>query len=135
VDLNALWKAIQAGLQARNLCRFDAIPDQEAVFAPERMTWEAFVDLAAELGVGLIYTATPTFALELDMLGDDGLDDDSRAELRTLRRDAKRYAGQIGEIELCFAHQGMLHLWSIQQPWLQPLMERVADLRGRPGSG
>jgi hypothetical protein len=98
-----------------------------------------FCALASAADAKLLYLRAESFDAEneqeLDIEENDRTEpgEKARAQLADLRRDAERFNGRIGQLEVAFAIGGVLHYWAAAAEWYDNLMDRVAELF--PGEG
>jgi len=102
MDLEMRWEAFQEAARRRGLRIYPGLPPNElrasAFWEGEPDGGEAFLDLARDLGVGLIYISARPFDPEAwaEDLGDpEDLPPDLRAEAERLLREADRWRGRL----------------------------------------
>ncbi|MCL9762970.1 hypothetical protein [Frankia sp. AiPa1] len=101
----------------------------------DEMPLADFVRVAHRAGVRLLYRVAPEFDLkEFDESLPESVEEERQAERARLVRRARRHSGEIVEVEVAFAHEGVLHRWSITPSWYDSLIAEAGSLRA-PASG
>ncbi len=96
----------------------------------EEMPLTAFVRAAHQAGARILYRITREFDLEefSASLPDDG-DEEARAARARLLRQARRHKGEVTEVEVAFACDGVLHRWSTTPSWYDRLRDDADTAR------
>jgi hypothetical protein len=140
LDLDQLAAELSQLAESRELVLVPAIPHQSrnsgllVVLSKSDISAAAFCDLAVAAGSRLLYSQAEPFDAEADLDQDLDADEDfgdgndADAQLATLRDSAKAHNGHIGEIELGFAADGVLHVWIATAPWYDDLMARIEGI-------
>ncbi|WP_045875800.1 hypothetical protein [Pseudofrankia sp. DC12] len=134
-DLSGLTKEIAAltaelGLVTLPVRVTPGVDGPEAELGPENLPAADFVRVANQVGARLLYTATATF--DYQAFADDlpaNEDPEGQKARRRLLRTAKPRDGEIIDVELAFAHAGVLNRWELTAPWHARLLTEVEELR------
>lgn len=91
---------------------------------------EAFLNLASELGVRVVYAWAIPFDPEefLEEL-EDPIPEDLRTDLERLREEARAYAGRLERFTAVWIHGGLAHSYTEEAEWAAPLRERKEALQ------
>lgn len=117
--------------QAKGLTVLPATVDagDTVVLDPDRLTVEQVVDAAAASGAALLYLARDTVradVLTADLPLPDPDDTDAVAAHKGLRKALTRIDGWTGQVQVAFAHGGVLHVWSTAADWFDTV-EQLDD--------
>lgn len=124
-------RASELGLVIMSARVTPATEGPDVDLGPEDIAASDFMDIAHAVGVRLFYIVAEVFdhhgfAATLP----EGDEEGQSAKRRRLLRDARRHEGEIFEIELAFAHQGVLHRWGVAADWHDNLLGEAQGLRG-----
>lgn len=118
-DLTQLAAIVTEFAGANGLMIVPAAPEHElgseVCLGPEALDLPEFLTLAGRLGGGVLYLRAAPFA---PGPGDNQPED--------LPRHLVQYKGQIGEVSVAFAANGLVHFWEHQAAWHQEWQE-LAD--------
>jgi hypothetical protein len=135
MDLEARWKAFQEAARRRGLRIYPGLPSGmlqgAAPWGGEPDGGEAFLDLARDLGVGLIYASAQPFDPEKwgRDLGDlEDLPPDLRTEAEGLLQEAGQWSGRLESFAAVWTWGGILHFYAEEAPWAADLEARKEAL-------
>lgn len=116
-DLGRLLDSARDYMREKDLIVLPATIDNGEVVSlnADELTMQEVVDAAATCGAKVIYLRAPavkTGPVVAELPGKTNEDD-------ALRSAVKRLSGWVAELELGFAHGGVVHVWSVTAPWFE----------------
>jgi hypothetical protein len=129
-SLTTIVEELTTHAQAANLRVLPVLSlDPMVLLDHRRMTAQQVVDAATASGATLLYLSSTV----LDGSGlaatirDTELPDDAAKARRAVLKELARMDGWITEVEVGFAHQGVLAGWAVTAPWSKDLDEDTLD--------